>query len=121
MTTISCPDVARTANRLSEFLTNPSPDHQHAVDWAISYLYGTRYYAIEYSPTVDDQLAFICASDAAFADDKDTRRSTEGYLLKLFGGPVDWRSTKQKTVTTSSTEAELLAISHAAKEVIWWQ
>jgi hypothetical protein len=33
---------------------------------------------------------------------------------------VDWKSTKQKTVTTSSTEAELLALSHAAKETYWW-
>jgi len=41
-------------------------------------------------------------------------------LFKLFGGPIDWHSTKQKTVTTSSTEAELLALSHAAKETIWW-
>jgi hypothetical protein len=50
-----------------------------------------------------------------------TRYSTEGYLLKLFNEPIDWRSTKQKTVTTLSTEAELLAFSHAAKEVIWWK
>ena len=67
----------------------------------------------------DDQM--VCASDAAFADDLATRYSTEGYLFKLFNGPIDWRSTKQKTVTTSSTEAELLALSHAAKDVIWWK
>src|SRR5947207_15387887 len=28
---------------------------------------------------------------------------------------------KQKTVTTSSTEAEFLALSHAAKEIYWWK
>ena len=50
-----------------------------------------------------------------------TRQSTEGYLFQLFGGPIDWRSTKQKTVTTSSTEAELLALTHAAKELYGWQ
>ena len=33
---------------------------------------------------------------------------------------IDWKATKQKTVTTSSTEAELLAISAAAKESLWW-
>jgi len=41
-------------------------------------------------------------------------------LIQLFGGPIDWKASKQKTVTTSTTEAELLSISHAAKEVIWW-
>jgi hypothetical protein len=63
----------------------------------------------------------VCASDAAFADDMATRYSTEGYLFKLFNGPIDWRSIKQKTVIISSTEAELLALSHVAKDVIWWK
>ena len=63
---------------------------------------------------------FTCASDAAFADDIATCRSTEGYLFQLFGGAVDWRSMKQKTVTTSSTEAELLALTNATKELYGW-
>ena len=36
--------------------------------------------------------------------------------MKLFGGPILWKAGKQDTVTTSSTEAELLALSSAAKE-----
>jgi len=118
-TTITRPDTARQANKLSEFLTNPSQRHQDAVDRAISYLYGTHTLAIEFSASSPEAVA--CASDAAFADDPVTRYSTEGYLFKLFGGPIDWKSTKQRTVTTSSTEAELLALSHAAKEVLWWK
>jgi hypothetical protein len=39
--------------------------------------------------------------------------------MKLFGGPVTWRANKQDTVTTSSTEAELLALSQTAKETIY--
>ena len=118
--TITRTDIARTTNKLSEFLLNPGPQHQEAINQAISYTYNSRYLAIEYSKEIDQQNTFACASDAAFADDLNTRRSTEGYLFKLFGGPIDWHSTKQKTVTTSSTEAELLALSHAAKETIWW-
>ena len=40
-TIITRPDVARTANKLSEYLTNPSKTHFAAVDRAIAYLYGT--------------------------------------------------------------------------------
>jgi hypothetical protein len=118
---ITRPDIARTASKLAEFLKNPSPKHIAAADQTISYLNGTKTLAIQYSGMQDDSLnkVFLCASDAAFADDKTTRKSTEGYLSSLYGGPIDWHSTKQKTVTTSSTEAELLALSHAAKEVIW--
>jgi hypothetical protein len=64
---------------------------------------------------------FLCSSDAAFADNESTRRSSDGYLFQLYRGAIDWRAAKQKTVTTSSTEAELLALSRTAKEAIWWR
>ena len=38
----------------------------------------------------------------------------------LFGGPIHWQAVRGKTVTTSSTEAELLAISLVAKFFIQW-
>lgn len=38
--------------------------------------------------------------------------------MKLFGGTIVWRANKQDTVTTSSTEVELLAISQTAKKAI---
>ena len=39
--------------------------------------------------------------------------------MRLFGGLVGWRANKQDTVTTSTTEAELLALSQAAKEALY--
>nr|XP_036574184.1 uncharacterized protein CTRU02_15858 [Colletotrichum truncatum]XP_036576207.1 uncharacterized protein CTRU02_13894 [Colletotrichum truncatum]KAF6780575.1 hypothetical protein CTRU02_15858 [Colletotrichum truncatum]KAF6782896.1 hypothetical protein CTRU02_13894 [Colletotrichum truncatum] len=39
--------------------------------------------------------------------------------MKLFGGLVAWRANKQATVTTSTTEAELLSLSQAAKEALF--
>ena len=35
------------------------------------------------------------------------------------GAAVSWRSTKQKTVTMSSCEAEYYALAEAAKEATW--
>ena len=67
--------------------------------------------------TRDEEVLHL-SSDASFADDPETRRSTQGYLMKLFNGPIIWQSSKQKTVTTSTTEAELLSLSHTAKETI---
>jgi hypothetical protein len=57
---------------------------------------------------------FTAALDASFADNHD-RKSSEGFIFYLFGGLIEWKSRKQKTITTSTTEAELLAISHVAK------
>ena len=54
--------------------------------------------------TADEEVLQL-SSDASFADDPETRKSTQGYLMKLFDGPIMWQSSKQKTVTTSTTEA----------------
>jgi hypothetical protein len=67
------------------------------------------------------ETLFLCASDAAYTDDPVTQRSMTSFVFLLFGCPLDWKFTKQRTVTTSSTEAELLALSEAAKEMYGWQ
>jgi hypothetical protein len=113
------PDIAYAASRLAEFMQNPSPAHLTEAHRVIAYLYATKHLAIEYSATTpyQDTKALKVASDASFADDNATRRSTQGYLIKLFNGPIMWQSSKQKTVSTSTTEAELLSLSHVGKEV----
>jgi hypothetical protein len=117
---ITRPDIAFAASKLAQFLTNPSSAHIRASERVISYLYGTRTLGLEYSGTDFKGQVFECSSDSAFADDSITRRSSCGYIFQLYGGPVDWRAFKQQSVTTSSTEAELLALSSTAKETLGW-
>ena len=121
---ITRPDIAVAGSKLSEFLTNPSSQHFGESERCMTYLRDTKTLAIEYSGSATHEAnvkIFECASDAAFADEKTTRRSTEGYLFKLYGGAIDWKSTKQRCVTTSTTEAELHALTQAAKEMYWWK
>jgi hypothetical protein len=54
-----------------------------------------------------------------FANEEE-RRSDEDYIFKLFDGLIDWTARKQVTISTSITEAKLLAMLHADKEFIWW-
>jgi hypothetical protein len=117
---ISRPDLAHATSQLASFLQNPTTEHLAAANRTLQYLCATRGYAIEFSGESTAQI-LKCASDAAYADDPDTRRSSDGFLFQLYGGAIDWRAGKQKTVTTSSTEAELLSLSTAAREVIWWR
>lgn len=109
-------DVAFAAAQLSLYLTNPGPDHLAAADQSIAYLYATRTLAIRYGSKQREVLVF--AADASFADDEETRRSSHGYTVRLFGGLVHWRAARQDTVTTSTTEAELLGVAHAGKELM---
>jgi hypothetical protein len=40
-------------------------------------------------------------------------------VFKFAGGPISWASRKQKSVTTSTAEAELMALVPATKHAIW--
>ncbi|EED22689.1 conserved hypothetical protein [Talaromyces stipitatus ATCC 10500] len=114
-------DVAKAVNELAKHTKNPSKAHFLQIRRVIQYLYNTRSLAIEYSPPENANMdAFVCASDASFGDNPD-RTSSEGYLVQLYGGPIDWRATKQRLVTTSTTEAELRAATEAAKRLQVWK
>ncbi|KAE8673575.1 hypothetical protein F3Y22_tig00111779pilonHSYRG00138 [Hibiscus syriacus] len=57
--------------------------------------------------------------DSDYAGDLDNRRSTTGYVFTLGGGPICWKSTVQSVVALSTTEAEYMAVTEAAKETLW--
>uniref|UniRef100_A0A3Q7EAS5 Reverse transcriptase Ty1/copia-type domain-containing protein n=1 Tax=Solanum lycopersicum TaxID=4081 RepID=A0A3Q7EAS5_SOLLC len=67
----------------------------------------------------DTQFLVTGYSDSDYAGDVDTRRSMTGYVFTLGGSVVSWKATLQPTVTLSTTEAEYMALTEAAKEGIW--
>ncbi|KAI0996919.1 hypothetical protein K3495_g11263 [Podosphaera aphanis] len=117
---VTRPDIARAVSHIAEFMSNPSTAHLEAVDHCLYYLYQTRELVIKYTKSAEGSETVNCSADAAFANTEE-RRSVQGFVFKLCGGPVHWNSSKQATVTTSSTEAELLSLSNATKELIWMQ
>ena len=116
--TMTRPDVAFACSRLAQFNTNPSKSHHEAADRVLQYLHYTRGYTLQYGHQ-QGMASLICASDASFADNTPDRKSSQGFIITLFGGPIAWKANKQNTVTTSSTEAELLALTQTAKEAIF--
>ncbi|KAK8670919.1 hypothetical protein V6N13_037531 [Hibiscus sabdariffa] len=66
-----------------------------------------------------EQLSIKGYTDASFQTDKDDSRSQSGFVFCLNGGAVSWKSSKQDTVVDSTTEAEYIAASEAAKEAVW--
>jgi hypothetical protein len=108
-------DVAFPISRLTRFNTNPSPEHLDAVEHLIRYLLGTKFYAMQ----LGGSDTFDTWSDSSFADNTLDRKSSQAYVMRLFGGTIGWRANKQDTVTTSTTEAELLSLAQAAKEAMF--
>jgi hypothetical protein len=110
-------DIAFAASRLARFNMNPGQEHHEAADRVLRYLRGTKYHALQLGGEGED--TFVVASDASFADNSIDRKSSQAYVMRLFGGTIGWRANKQDTVTTSTTEAELLALAQASKEALY--
>ena len=83
------------------------------------YVIGTKYLALEFDSTTLEDQVFLTYSDAAFADDKSTRYSSNRYAIKLFGRILHFKAIKQKIVITISIKANLLALTFIAKEYMW--
>ena len=83
------------------------------------YLDGTRNYGLLYDK--EKVTDFIGYSDADWAGDLDDRRSISGYLFKLSGAAVSWRSKKQSCVALSTAEAEYMALASTAQKALWMQ
>ena len=79
------------------------------------YLKRTRGFALEFSGGDD----FVVASNASFANNTPDRKSSQGYIMKLVRSTIGWRASKQTCVSTSTTEAELLSLSEAAREAMF--
>ena len=79
----------------------------------------TKYLALKFDSTTLKDQVFLTYSNAAFADNKSTKYSFNKYAIKLFGGMLYFKATKQKIVTTTSTKAKLLALTLIAKEYMW--
>ena len=57
--------------------------------------------------------------DADFAGDVMDRKSTSGWVFTFNDAPICWASKKQRLVSRSSMESELIAGSFASAEGIW--
>lgn len=110
------PDLAFTAGQLAQHLKKPSADNWSAFKRVLRYLQGTYKDGLVLGGGSIELKVF---ADSDYAGCPITRRSTSGYIAHVGGGCVSWRSRKQTSVSTSSTEAEYRAAYEAAQEVIW--
>lgn len=111
------PDISFAVGVLSRHLEAPTNDDVVRLKRVLRYLAGTIEYAIQYKNTNNDILE--CYSDADFAGCTDTRRSTSGAIIKFAGGAVSWFSNRQATIADSTAEAEVVAATETAKEMVW--
>ncbi|KAL0308170.1 UNVERIFIED_CONTAM: Retrovirus-related Pol polyprotein from transposon TNT 1-94 [Sesamum calycinum] len=110
------PDIAYALSVTSRYQACAGEAHWTAVKTILKYLRRTKDVFLVYG---GGQLILEGFSDASFLSDDDDAKSQSGLVFKLKGGVVTWKSSKQDTTADSTTEAEYIAGSEAAKEAVW--
>ena len=113
------PDLSFAVSLLSLFQSNPGKDHWSALLHVVGYIKNTLDYGLTY--TRDSDLSPTAFVDADYGGCRDTRRSTSGYVFMMAGGVVSWSSKRQATVALSTVEAEYVAMSRCAQQMVWMQ
>jgi hypothetical protein len=113
----SRPDICYAVGRLASVAHNPGVTHWNMLVRVLRYLVTTRGFRLTLGGTGPINLSGMTDSD--YANCVDTRRSVSGYAFTLGRGAVSWSSRKQDIVTTSTTEAEYVALANATKETLW--
>jgi hypothetical protein len=125
---MSRPDLANACAQLGRVMSAPSAEHLIALKRVLRYIAGTLDYGICFTnqrwktPGEDEAispLTLTCFCDSDWASNPEDRSSTSGYILMLAGGPVTWKSKKQKSIALSSGEAEYISLGSAAREVLY--
>ncbi|KAL4271687.1 hypothetical protein GQ457_13G016940 [Hibiscus cannabinus] len=101
----------------SRYQANPGEGYWTSVKNILKYLRRTNDVFLVYGG--EEELGIKGYIDASFQTDKDDSRSQSGFVFCLNGGAVSWKSSKQDTIADSTTEAEYIAASKAAKEAVW--
>ncbi|KAK2074429.1 hypothetical protein P8C59_008637 [Phyllachora maydis] len=68
---------------------------------------------------INSSLVPLGFSDSDFTGDKATSKSTYGYLYKLAGRPISWKTKRATTLALSTLEAETDGLTEAIHEVQW--
>jgi hypothetical protein len=111
-------DIAYAVRELGRFMSGWGEAHWTAAKRVCRYLNGSRTHGVILGKK-DEEYPLIrgfCDSDWA---SNEGRKSISGYLIQVYGNIVCWSSKQQVVVALSSCEAEYLATTHAAKQIMW--
>lgn len=118
----SRPDILYAVNHLSRYCNAYDSTHVQAVKRIFRYLQGTKDYAICYDKSnvnISEPQVPTGYSDADWGNLIPERRSISGNVFTYCNALISWSSHAQGCVALSSTEAELNALSEAARQALY--
>ena len=111
------PDIAFTVNTLAQHMQSPNQSDLNGLTHLFRYLRGTFDWGLVLSCD-NTPMELKGYADASYAEEKG-RKSRSGYAVMVDDCVISWYSKKQTVVALSSTEAEYVALSEIAKELLW--
>ena len=114
------PDITHATNMVARHMGSPTQHNMTMVKRIFRYLSGHRSAGLTYiKGSQRDAVELTGYCDADWGGDKSDRKSTTGYCTLMNTNLISWQTKKQTTVAHSTAEAEYMAISDVARELMW--
>ena len=110
------PDLAVATNQLSRCMKAPFQSHLTAAKHVLRYLKGCSSLGLCYHGPPSDLHGF---ADATWGSKQPKPYSVGGYVFRLNGAAVSWKTKKQTRIALSSAEAEYMSLCEATRECIY--
>jgi hypothetical protein len=116
----SRPDISHAVSKICQFNQDPTITHYYAARRILKYAISTKHFTVKFGGREFNNIGYKidAYADADWGSNLPDRKSTTGYIFIMFGGPISWTSRKQLTVALSTMEAEYMALSDAARELL---
>ena len=117
-------DIALAVSQVCRFTHDPKESHATAVKTIIRYLKGTKTKGMIVKPSGSLDLDAFCDADFAglYGRDPDSEpsaaKSRMGWIIKLAGCPLIWKSQLITEITLSTAESEYAALSSCMRALI---
>ena len=111
------PDILFSVGKAARKSKNPTTEDWSNVLKIIGNFKGTINYGLYFNG--DSNLKSF--SDSDFAGDKDSRKSTTGYVITYGGTPISWCSKLQHCVSISTADPSIIAYANAPSNASGWK
>jgi hypothetical protein len=114
------PDIEYALNQCCRMQSHPDQQHVNAILRILGYLKKNMTFGLWFRKMDDNdklELNITAYADSSFADDRESRKSTYGFVIFINGNIVFWKSGLSAIVTQSCAETEYIAICQCAKEM----
>ena len=110
------PDISFAVGVLARFANGYDESHYNAAKRVLMYLNTTKRKGLCYER--NETVSINAFADADFAAEEESARSTTGMVIRIGNVAVSWKSKLQSCVTLSSAEAEIVAATETAVNIV---